>query len=180
VSEENVRAMIATDTYQPAEWHDFFLVTGGGAAALAGLVFVAMSINLDVVAQNATHRLRAINMLTGFTAAFIICALALMGGQRHQAVGTEWFLIATIAGLSYVHNYVQAAKMGGRKAELRPYRLAGGTACYVAEMVGAVVLIFGHVAGLYVAAVGLIVLFAFMISGAWLLLVAVHDDKSRQ
>jgi hypothetical protein len=47
-------------------------------------------------------------------------------------------------------------------------------------MVGAGVLILGHVGGLYVAAVGLILLFAFMISGAWLLLVAVHDDRSRQ
>jgi hypothetical protein len=172
--------MIATDIYRPAEWHDFFLVTGGGAAALAGLVFVAMSINVDVVAENSTHRGRAINMLTGFTAAFIICGLALMGGQSHRAVGTEWFVVATVAALSYVHNYLQAARSGGRKAELRPYRLAGGTTCYVAEMVGAVVLIFGQVAGLYVAAVGLIVLFAFTISGAWLLLVAVHDDRSRK
>ena len=172
--------MIATDIYKPAEWHDFFLVTGGGAAALAGLVFVAMSINLDVVTQNVTHRLRAINMLAGFTSAFIICALALMGGQSHRAVGTEWFVVATLAALSYVRNYVHAASMGGSKADLRPYRLAGGTTCYVAQMVGAAVLIFGQVAGLYVAAVGLIVLFAFMISGAWLLLVAVHDDRSRQ
>jgi hypothetical protein len=31
--------MIATDIYKPAEWHDFFLATAGGAAALAGLVF---------------------------------------------------------------------------------------------------------------------------------------------
>jgi hypothetical protein len=172
--------MIATDVYKPAEWHDFFLVAGGGAAALAGLVFVAMSINLDAVAQNVTHRLRAINMLTGFTSAFIICALALMGGQRHQAVGTEWLVVAAVAGLSYVRNYVHAARMGGIKAELRPYRLAGGTTCYLAQWVGAVVLILGHIAGLYVATVGLIALFAFMISGAWLLLVAVHDDRPRQ
>jgi len=95
-------------------------------------------------------------------------------------VGTEWFVVATVAGLSYVYNYVQAARMGGIKAELRPDRFAGGTTCYVAQMVGAVVLILGHVAGLYVAAVGLIALFAFMISGAWLLLVAVHDDRSPQ
>jgi hypothetical protein len=155
-------------------------MTGGGAAALAGLVFVAMSINLDVVVQNDTHRLRAINMLTGFTGAFIVCALALIGGQSHRAVGTEWFVVATAAGGSYVHNYVQAARKGGSKAELRPYRLAGGTACYLAQIVGAVVLILGNVAGLYVAAVGLIILFAFMISGAWLLLVAVHEDRSLQ
>jgi hypothetical protein len=172
--------MIATDIYKPAEWHDFFVITGGGAAALAGLVFVAMSINLDIVAQTVTHRLRAINMLTGFIAAFMICALALMGGQGHQAVGTEWLVVATAAAVIYVHNYVRAAKGGGNKAELRPDRLAGGVTCYVAEIVGAVVLILGFVAGLYVAAVGLILSFALLISGAWLLLVAVHKDRSLQ
>jgi hypothetical protein len=172
--------MIATDIYKPAEWHDFFLMTGGGAAALAGLVFVAMSINLDVVAQDATHRGRAINMLTGFTGAFLICAFALMGGQSHQAVGSEWFVVATVAAVIYVANYVQAAKRGGSKAALRPDRLAGGVICYMAQIVGAVVLILGDVAGLYVAAVGLIVWFALLISGAWLLLVAVHEERSHE
>jgi hypothetical protein len=95
-------------------------------------------------------------------------------------VDAEWFVVATVAAMSYVHNYVQAARRGGSKAELRPYRLAGGTTCYVAEVVGAVLLVFGYLAGLYVAAVGLIALFGFVISGAWLLLVAVHDDRSRQ
>jgi hypothetical protein len=172
--------MIATDIFKPAEWHDFFLATAGGAAALAGLVFVAMSINLDVLAQNVTHRLRAINMLTGFTAAFLICALALMGGQYHQAVGTEWLVVATAALVFYARNYVQAARRGGTKDELRPDRLAMGIGCYVTEIVGAVVLILGYVAGLYVAAVGLIVSFALLISGAWLLLVAVQKDRSLQ
>jgi hypothetical protein len=175
-----VRSLIATDIYNPGEWHDFFVVTGGGAAALAGLVFVAMSINLDVVARNSTHRGRAINMLTGFTAAFTICALALMGGQSHQAVGTEWSVVATIALAIYLRNYVQATKRGGIKDELRPDRLAAGVTCYVAQIGGAVVLILGYVAGLYVAAVGLIVLFALVISGAWLLLVAVDEDRSSQ
>jgi hypothetical protein len=32
-------------------WYDFFLMVGGGSAALAGLVFVAMSINLAIMAQ---------------------------------------------------------------------------------------------------------------------------------
>jgi modulator of FtsH protease len=32
--------------YAPPEWHDFFLAVSGAGAALAGLVFVALSINL--------------------------------------------------------------------------------------------------------------------------------------
>jgi hypothetical protein len=94
-------------------------------------------------------------------------------------VGTEWFVVATVAAVIYVGNYVQAARGGGLRAELRPDRLAAGVTCYVAQIGGAVVLILGYVAGLYVAAVGLIVLFALVISGAWLLLVAVHEDTSR-
>jgi hypothetical protein len=170
--------MIATDVFKPDEWHDFFLATAGAAAALAGLVFVAVSIHLDVVVQNVTRRNRAKNMLTGFTAAFLICTLALMGGQSHQAVGTEWLVIATGALVIYLHHYVQAARRGGTKALLRPDRLVVGVSCYVAEIVGAVVLILGYVAGLYVAAVGLITSFAVLVSGAWLLLVAVEEDRS--
>jgi modulator of FtsH protease len=172
--------MIATDIYKPDEWRDFFLATTGAAAALAGLVFVAVSIHLDVVVQNVTRRNRARNMLTGFTAAFLICALVLMGGQSHQAVGAEWLVVATGALVTYVHHYVQAARRGGRKALLRPDRLVLGVTCYAAQIVGAVVLIFGYIAGLYVAAVGLIASFAVLISGAWLLLVAVEEDRSLQ
>jgi hypothetical protein len=49
------------------EWHDFFLTVGGGAAALAGLVFVAMSFNLEVVLHDPGHRYRAVGTLAGFT-----------------------------------------------------------------------------------------------------------------
>jgi hypothetical protein len=95
-----------------------------------------------------------------------------MGGQGHQAVGTEWLVVAT-AGLSiFVHVYLQAIKRGGSNAELRPDRLVLATTCFTAQIVGGVVLILGYVAGLYVAAVGLIISFALLMHGAWLLLVA--------
>ena len=81
--------MIAADIYRPDEWHDFFVMTGGGAAALTGLVFVALSLNIHVMAEDATHRYRAIGTLAGLTSVFMICGLALMGGQDHRAIGAE-------------------------------------------------------------------------------------------
>jgi len=45
-------------------WNNFFLMVGGGAAALVGLIFVAMSINPESIIRNSTHKNRAINMLT--------------------------------------------------------------------------------------------------------------------
>jgi hypothetical protein len=62
------------NVYRHKEWHDFFVMVGGAAAALAGLVFVAMSLNLATIFQDPTHRSRAIGTLAGFTSVFAICA----------------------------------------------------------------------------------------------------------
>ena len=171
--------MVALDVYRPDQWHDFFIMVGGGAAVLTGLVFVAMSLNVSVITQDATHRYRAIGTLTGITAAFVICSLALMGGQDHRAVGIEWFVVAAIAAVVYVYGYVQAIRLGGSGGSLRVSRVVGGAACSLAQLVGAALLIAGHIAGLYVAAVALIMLLAFMISGAWLLIVGVSERQPK-
>lgn len=47
---------------------------------------------------------------------------------------------------------------------------ATGTALYLGEMVGAAILIAGHRAGLYIAATSRVALLAWMITGAWLLI----------
>jgi hypothetical protein len=59
-------------------------------------------------------------------------------------------------------------------------RLAGGTICYLAEVVAAIFLILGRVEGLYIAAIATIVLFGFLISGAWLLMIGVYEDHAER
>jgi hypothetical protein len=159
----------AVDVYRPSEWHDFFVVVGGGAAVLTGLVFVALSLNVDVVTQDATHRYRAIDTLSGMAGIFVICALVLMGGQDHVAVGIEWFVVAALSIAVYVHGYVQAARRGGSAAWLLARRVVAIDALYAAQLVGAALLVAGQIAGLYVASVAMVAALAFMISGAWLL-----------
>ena len=171
---------LASEVFRPDEWRDFFLVVGGAAAVLTGLVFVAMSINLDDVTHDATHRNRAMGTLAGIIAAFVICSLALMGGQDHVAIGVEWATVAAIAGGVYVYGYVRAYRSGGSNVGLRLPRLATGTTLYIAEFVGACVLIAGRVAGLYVAAVSMLLLLVWMISGAWLLIVGVSPDAANR
>src|SRR2546428_11171049 len=94
--------------YGEAGWHDFFLMVGGGAAALTGLVFVAMSIHLDQIALNAAHRHRARTVLTGLTAVFIRCALVLMGGQSSQAVAVELIGVLLVVELVLYRSIRQA------------------------------------------------------------------------
>jgi hypothetical protein len=160
------------------QWSNFFVMVGGGAAALAGLIFVAMSINPEGIIRNTTHKNRAINMLSGFSAIFMACSLALMGNQTLVALGLEWLFLWAIATIIFVRGYVVALRSGMSSIGLTRPRLAGGTMCYLAEVIGAIFLVLGQSIGLYIAAVGAVVLFAFLISGAWLLIIGIYEDPA--
>src|SRR5665213_3846832 len=161
------------------QWNNFFIMVGGGTAALAGLVFVAMSINPEGIVRNATHKNRAINMLSGFSAIFMASSLALLGNQSLGALGWEWLLLWIVATFIFVRGYVVAILAKMSSIGLTAPRLAGGTVCYLAEVAGATFLIFGRSEGLYIAAIATIVLFALLISGAWLLIIGVYEDQPR-
>lgn len=160
------------------QWNNFFIMVGGGSAALTGLIFVAMSMNPANIIQNATHKNRAINMLTGFSAIFMACSFALIGNQPLPALGLEWLLLWLVATVIFIRGYVVAIKAGMSSIGLNAPRLAGGTMCYLAEILGAVLIVLGIDAGLYVAAIAMVILFAFLISGAWLLIIGVYEDQT--
>ena len=159
---------------------NFFVMVGGGSAALAGLIFVALSINPEAIIRNVTHRNRAINMLSGFSAIFMACGLALIGNQSLQALGGEWLVLWLIATFIFVRGYVVAIRAGMSSIGLTAPRLGGGTLCYLAEVAGAVLLVLGNSAGFVVAAIATMVLFAFLISGAWLLIVGAYDGPAKR
>jgi len=166
------------DPYQPAQWHDFFITVGGGAAALTGLVVVAMSLHLRAIAADPALRHRARSILTGLAAAFMRCSLVLMGGQNGLAVGTELLIASTVLAVAGVLSFRQVSRSGTPVPRASVLRTLGGTACYSAEMIGAAVLIAGDVAGLYLAAGAMVANFFFMISGSWLLLIGVYADEA--
>jgi len=160
------------------QWHDFFVMVGGGAAALAGLVFIAMSINLSIINREATHKNRAVATMTGFTAVFMICALALIGNQSYKWIGVEWLVVTLVPTITYIRVYVRAKQIGRSSVGLSIGRFIMGTSCYMAQIAGSILLISGHVAGLYMASVAMVLSFAFFISAAWLLITGIQDNQS--
>ncbi len=105
-------------------------------------------------------------MLTGFTAIFMASGIALIGNQYLGVLGFEWLVLWLIATVITIRGYVVAIRSGMSSVGLNTPRLAGGTICYVAEVIGAISLILGYSSGLYIAAIAIIVLFAFLISGS--------------
>jgi hypothetical protein len=176
-------------------WRDYFVMVGGGAASLTGLVFVAMSLHLSDIASNPTHRHRARTILTALTTVFIRCGLVLMGGQSARAVGVELFVV--LAGVEVVvlrslnealrgsagaqrvvlfRSLNEAFRGSGAAQRGVLFRTLGYAGCLVIEQIGAAILIFGHTWGLYAVGVGMMASLLFIVSGAWLLLVGVDSE----
>lgn len=169
--------MIA-DIYKPELWNSFFVMVGGGVAALTGLVFVALSIalslNLEDMTEDATHKYRSINTLAGLTAVFVICGLVLMPNQGHTAIGLELAIVSLTAATIFLYGFRQAFRFGSRPSK---QRLVIGSCLYLTQLIGALLLIAGSISGLYIVAVAIVINVAFMISAAWLLVVSVYSAR---
>jgi hypothetical protein len=170
--------MVGSEIYKPDLWTNFFVLVGTGSAALTGLVFVAISVNLRAVARDATHMYRAINMLSGFTAVFIISSFALMGHQTHRTLGAEWLIVSLLAAAINTNGYIHGFSSAGSGYALSRLRVIGGSACYLGQIVGAVLFYFGSGSGIYIAAIALIINFCFLVSGSWLLIVGTLHGTS--
>jgi len=167
--------MIAADIFRPGQWTDFFLLVGTGAVTLTGLVFVAMSLNLKVIAIDATHRHRAINTLTGLTLVFMRCALVLMGAQNHHSIGAELFVVSGFSAAMFAKGYTNAIRMS---KGLRLSRIVGGSLVHLAELIGAALFFLGYLPGLYIAALAIVTNTCYMITAAWLLVIGVFDQRT--
>jgi len=160
--------------YDLSPWHDYFVMVGAGAAALTGLVFVAMTLHLEDIVHHPVHRHRARTILTGLTAVFIRCGLVLMGNQPRQAVAIELFAVLIVVEVVLYRSTRDAFRAADMSVLLRA---VGSFVCLVTEQLGALLLFAGAAWGLYVVGVGMMTSFLFMVTGAWLLLVGVESAQ---
>jgi len=74
---------------QPAAWHDLFVAIAGAAAALTGLLFVAVSINLKQILDMPSLPTRAAETLSIVLGLLLLSVFMLVPGQSQAVLGTE-------------------------------------------------------------------------------------------
>jgi hypothetical protein len=83
--------------YLPGMWRDFGVTTGGLAGALTGLLFVAVSIKSDTLAESRSLRSRAAQTLVLFMSA-ALAGVILAAPQPGNALGGELIALAAVSG----------------------------------------------------------------------------------
>jgi hypothetical protein len=84
--------------YAADHWADFGVATAGAAAALAGLLAVAISINLERILQFPSLPHRARQTLILFTLPLVTALLLIVPGQPRAALGSELLVIGLVTG----------------------------------------------------------------------------------
>jgi len=154
-----------------AEWKDLFVATAGASAALAGLVFVAVSINLDrILALEGVTNL-ALSTLALLIGVLITSMFGLIPGQDPETLGIEllvWSLILT-AFVGF---------QGARSASVSehasyPSRLFVPAFGTIPVVIGAILLLGGESSGLDWVFAGMVGAIIAAVMNAWILLVEI-------
>jgi hypothetical protein len=88
--------------YDPAAWHDLYLMVGGAAAVLTGLIFVAVSLHLRPILSDRWLRGRAESSLLALMVVVILSGALLIPGQDRRVLGVEVVVVAFISPIQSV------------------------------------------------------------------------------
>lgn len=158
--------------YEPEAWNDLFVAAAGASAALAGLVFVAVSINLDRIIAGEGLPDRALQALMQLIAVVIASLLVLAPGQSTTALGVELLVVGALVavGSMVLLGRAQAADSSRDGWPARRIAIAFGTVPIAAA--GASLLAESG-GGLYWLFAGIILAIVGAVLNAWVLLVEI-------
>lgn len=160
--------------YDPSRWTDLFVATAGASAALAGLLFVAVSINLERILSYEGLPERALETLLLLVGVLVISILALMPGQSAQAVGAEALVFGLLlAAAVFRLPAPRDQETGVEPAHWRVGRLAVRAIGTIPFAIGGLSLLLETGGGLYWVAAGIVLAIIGGVVNAWVLLIEI-------
>lgn len=156
-----------------SEWSDLFVASAGATAALAGLVFVAISINLEKILQlEGVPELGMITLLL-LVGVLVVSLFGLIPGQGDKALGIELLIQSAVWSLFIallVRRSLSSITEGAGRFPSRVILPLFGTVPY---LVGAVLLVAGSEMAMYWVFAGMLGAILAAVMNAWILLVEI-------
>jgi modulator of FtsH protease len=161
--------------YAPEEWKDLFVAVAGASAALAGLLFVAVSINVERIIKFEGLPERALEALTMLLVPLVVSIAGLMPGQSHVAFGIELLAIAAamvliLVRLPVARHLPEGVETPSQYVLGRQVVRLTGT---VLLAIGALAELFAVAGGLYWVAAAIVALTLGAVVNAWVLLIEI-------
>jgi hypothetical protein len=81
-------------------WHDFYVTMGTASASLIGLLFVAISLNLDAITGESRDELRAFaeQAFNSFSSVLLIAVFFLIPERDPGVLGGLYLVLGVVAG----------------------------------------------------------------------------------
>jgi hypothetical protein len=161
-------------SYDQSAWQDFGVAAAGASAALAGLVVVAVSINLDRILRYPWLPDRVGETVSLLVAVLVESLLLLAPGQSRVALGAEMLVVAAAAWavVTTTHLRLRRHRTGQSPAQRRMRIVAGQLASLPAAIAGASLLV--HTGGgLYWLFAGITLSVLAAALNAWVLLIEI-------
>lgn len=155
-------------------WSEFNVAMVGATAALAGLLIVAMSVNIGEIMKSSTLPPRAAASIATLVLAIVAGAFGLMPGQGDVAYGIEVIVGAAIASVFQVHAMRVIARDDPSSRFDRIGKSIAGMLPIAGFLLGGALIVAGSApAGLIAVAVGSVLAVVVAILMAWVVLVEV-------
>jgi hypothetical protein len=154
-------------------WHDFFVAQAGAGAALAGLLFVALSINIDRIIKQPWLPPRA-----GVTIVLLLGSVieSLVGLWPHQAVTVSGLeeLLVSLTVFAFTFRIAVTSPPAPKEFAWTTYLSAFIVQLTAVPAVGgAIALAFGIEAGCYALAFSMLIAILVAFLNSWVLLVEI-------
>jgi len=155
-------------------WSNFFVAVASAAATLAGLIFVAVSINLAKILSIKKLPARALQSLVLLIIILILCMLFLVP-QSLGAEGVEILCIGSIAWIFILYLDISIYKQTGKEFKMRQfYNIILSQLSLLPYIIAGVMILRSGSNGMYWLVPGVIFSFFKSVSDAWVLLVEIN------
>jgi len=162
------------NAYDADAWHDYFVAGAGAAAALTGLLFVAISINLQQIIAIASLPRRAICTLSVLVALLVASLFALAPGQSTLVLGIELLLVGTLVSIQTIVLARRSPRSDEEPPYARPLQISLLLLPTLALVVGGVSLAAEVGGGLYWVLASFVLGFVGATANAWVFLVEIQ------